>query len=111
MWLISGVVWAKPKGETFVITIKDRSMSVIAPDNRRDLFSVLIENQSLSNQVGKFTTGGKNLKFVSVRPGQTEAVEIENKTSANVIFVPISPAFQEVELIFGKKVYEIPSKE
>ena len=105
------VAQAAPKAETFVITMKDRSMAVNAPDKKKVLFSVLIENHSLSDQVGKFMVGGRNLKFVSVKSGQTEAVEIENKTSANVVFVPVSPAFQEVELIFGKKVYEIPSKE
>lgn len=111
LFFVLGVAHAAPKAETFVVTIQDRSMSVIAPDKRKDLFSVLIENRSLSDQVGKFIVGGKNLKFVSVKSGQTESVEIENKTSANIIFIPISPAFQEVDLIFGKKVYEIPSKE
>lgn len=109
--LVMSVARAAPKAETFVVNIQDRRMSVIAPEKRKNHFSVLIENRSLSDQVGKFTVGGKNLKFVSVKSGQTESVEIENKTSANVIFVPMSPAFQEVELIFGKKVYEIPSKE
>lgn len=107
---ISGLALAQPKTETFVVQIHDRSMSVLAPDKHRNVFAVLVENHSLSDQLGKFIVQGKLLKYVSVKPGNTESVEIENKTSSNVVFVPVSPAFQEVELLFGKKAYEIPSK-
>jgi hypothetical protein len=107
---LSGLAVAQPKTETFVIQINDRSMSILSPDKKKPIFSVLVENHSLSDQVGKFTVQGKLLKYVSVKSGQTEPVEIENKSSSNVVFVPVSPAFQEAELIFGKKAYEIPSK-
>lgn len=103
--------WAQVKPETFVIQINDRSLSVNAPEKKKNVFSVLVENRSLSDQLGKFTVQGKLLKYVSVKSGRTESVEIENKSSSNVYFVPVSPAFQEAELIFGKKAYEIPSKE
>ena len=106
----SGFVNAQPKTDNFVIQIHDRSMSILSPEKKRPIFSALVENHSLSDQVGKFTVNGKLLKFVSVKTGQTEPVEIENKTSYNVVFIPVSPAFQEAELIFGKKAYEIPSK-
>jgi hypothetical protein len=107
----SMVAWGQTKPETFVVQVSDRSMSINAPEKKRPTFSVLIENRSLSDQVAKFTVQGKILKYVSVKSGQTEAFEIENKTNANVVFVPVSPSFQEAELIFGKKAYEIPSKE
>lgn len=108
---LSSLASAETRPETFVIKIQDRRMSVMAPLQKKNMFSVLIENRSLSDQLGRFTVNGKILKYVSVKSGQTEPVEIENKTSANVVFVPVSPAFQEVELLFGKKAYEIPSKE
>lgn len=108
--LVPVLSWAAPKTESFVIQINDRSMQVISPDTKRNLFSVIIENRSLSDQVGKFVVNGSNLKFVSVNSGKTETVEIETKTDATVNFVPISPAFQEVPLLFGKKAYEIPPK-
>lgn len=103
--------FADPKSESFIVQIGDRHIKVIAPDKRKDLFAVLIENRSLSDQVAKFTANGNNLKFVTVKSNSSKTVEIENKTSSSVLFVPTSPAFQEVELIFGKKSYEIPSKE
>lgn len=110
MLLLPVISWAAPKTEAFIIQINDRSMQVISPDKKRDLFSVMIENRSLSDQVGKFVVSGSNLKFVSVKSGKTETVEIESKSDATVHFVPISPAFQDVPLIFGKKAYEIPPK-
>lgn len=95
----------------FVIQIQDRSMKVTSPAKKSSVLTVLIENRSLSDQVGKFMIKGKNLKFVSVASGKNETTEIQNKDGATVYFVPLSPAFQEVELVFGKKTYEIPTKE
>ena len=114
IWLLSLLplmVMAQVKSESFVIQIQDRSMNVISPDKERAQFSVVIDNRSLSDQVGKFMVSGKVLKFVSVKSGKTATVEMENKSKSNVTFVPVSPAFQDVELRFGKKAYEIPSKE
>lgn len=105
------LAWGQVKSEAFIIQIFDRSMKVVSPEKSRPLFSVIVENQSLSDQVGKFVVNGKILKFVSVRSGKSTTVEIENKTASPVAFVPVSPAFQDVTLLFGKKVYEIPSKE
>lgn len=108
--LFSSLASAQPKPETFVISIHDRKMSILAPERVKKIFTVLVENHSLSDQIGKFTIKGKTIKFVSIKSGHSEPVEIENQTSSNIVFVPVSPAFQEVELIFGKKAYEIPSK-
>lgn len=102
---------AAVKTEGFIIQINDRSMNVLSPEKKRAMYAVIVENRALSDQVGKFVVGGKILKFVSVKSGKSETVEIENKTDAPVTFVPVSPAFQEVPLLFGKKAYEIPSKE
>lgn len=105
------LVYGQVKSEGFVIQIGDRSMNVISPDKKRNMFAVIIENRSLSDQVGKFVVGNKILKFVSVQSGKSETVEIENSSSSSVSFVPVAPAFQEVPLLFGKKAYEIPSKD
>jgi hypothetical protein len=102
---------AAPKTELFIIQVMDRKMAVISPDKERKLFSVLVENRSLSDQVARFESRGKLLKYISVPSGKSESVEIENTSGSPVTFVPVSPAFQEVELIFGKKAYEVPPKE
>lgn len=109
--LLPTLSYATEVAKAFVIKIQDQTMSVSTPDKRSDLFSVLVQNESLSQQVGKFMVNGKILKLVSIKSGMSETVEVENKTQSPVVFIPISPAFQETELIFGKKAYEIPSKE
>lgn len=108
--LLPVLSFAQVKTEGFIIQINDRSMSVLSPTKKKAMFSVLVENRSLSDQVGKFVVGSKILKFVAVKSGKNESIEIENKTSEPVVFIPVSPAFQEVPLMFGKKAYEIPSK-
>jgi hypothetical protein len=103
-------VFGQIKTEGFVIQIHDRSMKILSPESKKNFFSVIVENKSLTNQIGKFIVGNKILKFVAVSSGKAETVEIENKSPQNVIFVPVSPAFQEVPLEHGKKAYEVPSK-
>lgn len=109
--LLPVFAFSQVKTESFIIQINDRSMKVLSPDKKKTMFSVLVENHSLSDQIGKFSAGNKTLKFVTVQSGKTETVEIENKSATPVVFIPLSPAFQEVPLQFGKKAYEIPSKE
>jgi hypothetical protein len=111
MFMMSFSLYAEVKTEGFIIQIKDRSIQVFSPMKTSKIFSVLIENQSLSNQVGKFMVGNKNLTFISVPSKKSEAVEIKNDGASSVMFVPLSPSSQEVPLQFGKKSYEIPSKE
>lgn len=111
IFLLPMLAQATEKSEAFIIKIQDRSMSVVTPEVKKNIFSVIVQNQSLSTQVGKFMVKDKNLKFVSIESGSSASVEIENKTAEPVVFMPISPAFQEIELLFGKKAYEIPSKE
>jgi hypothetical protein len=104
------MAWGQVKTEGFIIEIQDRSMRVLSPEKKRQMFSVIIDNKSLTDQIGKFVAGNKTLKFVSVPSGKSEVVEIENKSSQNVSFIPVSPAFQDISLEHGKKAYEVPSK-
>ena len=102
---------AAPQIDSFFIKVDDRKIEVNAPKKRTTIFSVIVENKSLTDQVAKFVAGSETLKFINVPSGKTESIELFNKTNKNVFFVPVSPAFQEIELVFGKKAYEIPSKE
>ena len=111
LFLLPVMVFAQVRGEGFIITITDQRVGVLSPAAKKTFYSVLVENKSLSDQVGKFVQGDKILKFISVQTGKSGVIEIENKTNNDVVFVPVSPAFQEVPLIFGKKAYEIPPKE
>jgi len=110
-FLFSFVIYAEEHSEAFILKIKDRAIVVTSPLVSKKRFSVILENLSLTKQIGKFSLKDKNLKFVSVLPGQTETVEIENNSDEIVHFIPLSPSFQDVNLTFGKKAYEIPAKD
>lgn len=105
--LWSTLVMADP----FIIQILDRSMRIEAPEKKVSAVSVVLENKSLADQVAKFVLDGKILKFASVKSGKTETIYLENKSPANIVFVPLAPAAQEIELRFGVRAYEIPSQE
>lgn len=111
LFLLPVLAFAAPSTDVFIIQVMDRRMTVLSPDKEKKLFSVIVENRSLSDQVARFQVNGKLLKYISVPSGKSESVEIENTSGSPVTFIPVSPAFQDVELTFGKKAYEVPSKE
>lgn len=110
--LISSSVFAQnEKIEEFVVTIYDRSLKVISPDKAKNTYSIVIENKSLAKVIGKVqNSSGKIYSIVSIEPNSFSKVSVENKKGERVFFIPLSPAFQEAELIPGQKVYEIPPR-
>ncbi len=96
--------------EAFKIELHDRKIRIEAPRTVSAQYAVIVENLSLNDVVGKFHSGGKDLKFINVKAGLTRTVEFRNTGKGAVSFQPLSPAFQEVELTAGKKTYEIPSQ-
>jgi len=109
-FILSGSLWGQGHNPSFILKLSDSGISVSSPEKKMKLFSVIIENKSLSDQVAKFVSGTDNLKFVTIEAGKSQTIEIENKGTQPVFFVPMSPSFQEVELKFGKKTYEVPPK-
>lgn len=110
LMLLPQLGFAVTRTGIFVVSMHDRKVHVISPEKVQGTFSVIVENKSLSKLVGKFATPEGALKYVSLESGSTETVEITHKSGSKVFFVPLSPAFQEIELIVGKKEYEIPSE-
>ena len=96
--------------EAFKIELHDRKIRVEAPKSVASQYSVIVENLSLNDVVGKFHSAGKDLKFVNVKAGLTRTVEFRHLGKGAVRFQPLAPAFQEVELTPGRKSYEIPSQ-
>lgn len=73
--------------------------------------AVIIENKTLSKLVGKIESSIKDqVQFVTVEAGQTKTVDLTLKKNHRYFFYPLSPSFQRVELMIGKKAYEIPPK-
>lgn len=94
----------------FIVEFMDRKVHVISPERVKGTFVVIVENKSLSSLVAKFSTPEGAIKYISVGSGVSETIEMTHKLGSKIFFVPLSPAFQEIELIVGKKEYEIPSQ-
>jgi len=108
MTLMSSTVWGV---ESFRIQLHDRSVRVEGPAKPSTQYAVIVENLSLSDITGKFSSGGKDLKFITVKTTQSKTVEFSHKGTTPVSFKCLAPGFQEVLLVFGKGAYEIPPKQ
>ncbi len=94
--------------ESFRVTIHDRSVKLESPSKVIKIYSVIVENKSLSDVVAKFYSQGEDLKFVSVKANSSKSVEFSHSSKNLVYFKILSPAFQELALEAGKKAYEVP---
>jgi len=93
----------------FLITAKDDHFVVVSPENFKDKMEVIIENKTQAKLTGKILLNQKQVKaYVSVLPDKYSKSFIHLRKNDILHFVPLIPAFQEVELIVGRKKYEIP---
>ncbi len=93
----------------FLVQAFDQKFKIISPQKFKNKMEVIVENKTLTKLVGKISINKKEQPiFFSVMPEQYEKKIIELKKGDVLHFVPLSPPFQEVELIVGNKNYEIP---
>ena len=109
-FFISVKVHAREVSDTFVVRIFGDRVKVISPTKYSKNLSVIVENKSYADLLGKVVTKqGQLIDFVSVPAESFKVVDLKNlKKGEEVLFVPLAPAFQEVELVVGREVYEIP---
>ena len=93
---------------SFLVSVHDRSVKIESPVKVGKVYSVIIENKSLSDLVAKFHSNGEDLKFVSVKSNSSKSVEFSHQSKNVVLFKILSPAFQELAVEAGKKPYEVP---
>ncbi len=103
---------ASEKSEAFLIYAHQEYFKVLSPTNSSQNISVIIENKTLTNLIGKIRDDqGKNHVFLSIPPNETKSYLINNFSSyKSLAFYPLSPPFQEIVLKPGLKSYEIPSQ-
>lgn len=95
----------------FLVSAYDDRFKVISPEKFKAQMEVVIENKTLVRLIGKLTVNSNNSgEYVSVDPEKYQKMSIKLKKGDILHFVPLTPAFQEVELIVGNKIYEIPPK-
>lgn len=95
----------------FLVTGHDDRFRVISPDKFKSPMEVIVENKTLVRLIGKVMVNNKtNAGFASVESDKYQRIMVPIKKGDVLHFIPLSPAFQEVELIVGNKTYEIPPK-
>ena len=104
-------VYAIESSNGFVVSAYDDRFRVISPEKFKSPMEVIIENKTLVRLIGKVIVNNKiNADFTSIDPEKYQRVMVNLKKGDLLHFVPLSPSFQEVELIVGNKTYEIPPK-
>ena len=72
---------------------------------------VIIENKTLVRLIGRIVINNKsNIAITAVDSDKYQRIMVNLRKGDLIHFVPLSPSFQEVELIVGNKIYEIPPK-
>lgn len=108
---ISVSAYAIESLDGFLVSAYDDRFRVISPEKFKANMEVIIENKTLVRLVGKITINHQtNASFFSVNPEKYQKANVKLKKGDVLHFIPLSPAFQEVELIVGNKTYEIPPK-
>jgi len=112
LMLLSLQSYGSQTSETFIIKMFEEKVRVLAPQKYSSKLGVTIENKTLSSLMGKIETqSGKRLAIVNIQPNGFKVVDLNNiPKNQKLFFVPMAPAFQSVELKFGRSSYEIPPK-
>lgn len=111
LFLSNSYSFAMESANSFVITAYDDRFRVVSPEKFKNPMEVIVENKTLVRLIGKVIINNKtNVGFTSVEAEKYQKLTINLKKGDLLHFIPLSPAFQEVELIVGNKVYEIPPK-
>lgn len=93
----------------FLVTAYDDKFKIISPEKSKNTMEVTIENKTLVRLIGYLAAlEGQSKLNISVPPGKFRKYTVKLKNKEKIIFLPLSPAFQEVELKVGQKTYEIP---
>lgn len=104
-------VFAIESLDGFLVSAYDDRFKVISPEKFKPTMEVIVENKTLVRLIGKLTINkSSNVSFISVDSEKYQKAYVKLKKGDVLHFVPLSPAFQEVELIVGNKNYEIPPK-
>jgi hypothetical protein len=104
-------LYAVEMHDGFWITAFDDRFKVISPEKFKTPMEVIIENKTLVRLIGKVVINQEKIvSFSSIDSEKFQKLKVILKKGDKLHFIPLSPAFQEVELIVGNKTYEIPPK-
>lgn len=96
--------------DAFELEYHPSKILVNSPDHFSSKFAVIIMNKTNKNLMGKIVQFGekKIQKFLTIYALESHSIELSIEEGDRVFFVANAPSFQEIELKFGNKSYEIP---
>ena len=95
--------------DAFIIRIFDRKVQVASPPRFKSPLHLVVENKSVVSFLGKVeNVEGRLLSYVKLPPTAFRALELSASSTDRLFFIPLSPPSQAIELVVGKKMYEIP---
>lgn len=96
----------------FIVRSLDNRFEVISPTKYRPKMEVVIENKTNLRMLGRIMINrSRNIEYVSIEAGEYKKYVVDLKKNDILHYLPLNPAFQEIELIVGNKFYEIPPKQ
>lgn len=102
---------AYERSDAFIVRVFDKRIKVLAPAKYDPKLNVIIENKTLVKSLSRLErANGTVVSYIAVEPGKFTAVDMKAKKGEVLYIVPMSPPFQKVELIPGRRPYEIPPK-
>jgi hypothetical protein len=101
--------WGYERSDAFIVRIFDEKVRVLSPQKFVPRLNVIVENKTLVKVIGHLSDEkGKVLSYLSISSGGHKSIELKVKKGNKVFFTSLSPPFQKVQLLLGKKAYAIP---
>lgn len=103
--------FAYQKADAFIITAHPGFYRVLSPTKIDKQIGLIVQNKSLVKIYGRLETDNSELiKMINVKPDQSVSITFDYSVNKKYFFIPLSPAFQEVELKRGETSYEVPAQ-
>ncbi|MCB9061778.1 MAG: hypothetical protein H6622_09675 [Halobacteriovoraceae bacterium] len=99
------------KSNSFVITMYDHSVKVVSPNKGQKNPGLIVRNKTLGPIRARIERNNSEiLGHMMIPPQKDKSIDLEYRPGYDLRFIPLSPPFQDVKLMLGKKAYEIPPK-
>jgi hypothetical protein len=95
---------------SFIVEVSDRKIKVTSPLKKVDIVSIIIVNKTFEKITSELKSDKKVLKRFVLKPEGKEVIQVNFSKVKALYYVPVSPPFEAVKLIFKQRPYEIPEK-
>lgn len=95
---------------SFIVEVTDRKIKVTSPLKKVDIVSIIIMNKTFEKITSVLKSDTKVLKRFVLKPEGKEVIQVNFSKVKALYYVPVSPPFEAVKLMFKQRPYEIPQK-